>query len=162
MVAFTILAVILVVTAFGVIISHNPINSALCLIANMTAVAGLFALLDAHFLAAVQIIVYAGAVMVLVLFVLMLLNIKSETPRKHSGFFIALCALSGALFVVFGIPALQSAFKFTPDSYPLFSGTMETIGKELYTKYIFPFEAASILLMAAIAGAVMLAKRKFR
>lgn len=162
MVAFSILALIILFTALGVIIAHNPINSALCLIVNMMAIAGLFALLDAHFLAAVQIIVYAGAVMVLVLFVLMLLNLKVETPRKRSPLFIGMCVVSGVLFIAIGVPILQGAFKFTPDTYPTFSGSMETIGKDLYTTYIFPFEASSILLMAAISGAVMLAKRKFR
>lgn len=162
MVAFAVIALIILVTSIGVISAHNPINSALCLITNMLAVAGLFALLDAHFLAAVQIIVYAGAVMVLVLFVLMLLNIKVESPRKRSGFFIFLCCFAGVLFLVFGVPLLNETFKSFAGIDAPFSGSMDAIGKELYTVYVFPFEAASVLLMAAIAGAVMLAKRKVR
>ena len=162
MIAFGILTVILIVTALGVVSAHNPINSALCLITNMIAVAGLFANLDAHFLAAVQIIVYAGAVMVLVVFVLMLLYVKVENPEPYKKIFKGVCVLTGMLFLVFAIPTLKQSFIVFPDANIPFSGSMEALGKDLYTNYIFPFEAASILIMAAIAGAVMLAKKKFR
>ena len=162
MILFFLLSIILLITAVGVIASHNPITSALCLITNMFCIAAMFAMLNADFLATVQIIVYAGAVMVLVLFVLMLLNIKVETPKGKSFFFIALCVAAGVAFVGLGAPLLNETFKVFPDPSPKFVGTMNEVGKELYTKYIFPFEAASILIMAAVAGAVMLAKRKLR
>lgn len=162
MIAFTILAVLLVVTALGVLFAHNPINSALCLITHMMGIAALFALLDAHFLATVQIIVYAGAVMVLVVFVLMLLNIKVEEPKKTSKFFYLFCFAAGGAFMYFGLPIIYSAFSGAKEASLSFNGSMEHLGQILYTKYVFPFEAASILLMAAVAGAIMLAKRKYR
>ncbi len=125
-------------------------------------ISAMFALLDAHFLATVQIIVYAGAVMVLVVFVLMLLNIKEEAPKKISRIFIISCFVAGGLFLYFGVPIIHSAFSQFHAVNPNFNGSMQALGKELYTNYVFPFEAASILIMAAVAGAVMLAKRKFR
>lgn len=162
MIAFLILSLVIIVTGLGVISAQNPINSALALIVNMLAIAGMFALLDAEFLAAAQIIVYAGAIMVLVVFVLMLLNMKEESPRKRSPIFIALCAAMGALFLAFGLPVLSEAFRIFPDRSVPFTGSMKDLGRELYTTYVFTFEAASILIMAAIAGAVMLAKRRLR
>ncbi len=162
MIAFGILTLILLITAFGVIASHNPLHSALHLIVNMLCIAGLFAHLDAHFLATVQVVVYAGAIMVLVIFVLMLLNLKVEAPKPRSFLFISLCVISAALFFLLGAPLFNESFKVFPNSSPQFSGSMTDVGRELYTKYVFPFEAASILIMAAIAGAVMLAKRKIR
>ena len=128
----------------------------------MLGLAILFALLDASFLSAVQVIVYAGAVMVLVVFVLMLLNIKQENPKKTSKIFFLFCVASGGLFLYFGVPIIHGAFTNVAPPSPQFNGSMDVLGKELYTNYIFPFEASSILLMAAVAGAVMLAKRKFR
>ena len=162
MIAFILLSILLILSALGVLFFHNPINNALSLIANMMGIAAMFALLDAHFLAAVQIIVYAGAVMVLVVFVLMLLNIKEEAPRKTSGIFMVTCLLAGILFMYFGAPIIYNAFSQVRPADPNFNGSMQSLGKLLYSNYVFPFEAASILIMAAVAGAVMLAKRKFR
>lgn len=162
MFVFSILTVLLIASALGVVLSHNPINSALCLILNMMGIACLFASLDAHFLAAVQIIVYAGAVMVLVLFVLMLLNIKVEAPKPASRFFVYSCFVVSAVFLYYGVPVIFDAFSGISHAPKVFDGSMEALGKELYTTHIFPFEASSILLMAAVAGAVMLAKRKIK
>jgi NADH-quinone oxidoreductase subunit J len=126
----------------------------------MMAVGVLFAYLDAHFLATVQIIVYAGAVMVLVLFVLMLLNLKLEEPKKSGRLFISFCVASALAFAYFGLPIIFNAFSKVKIPTKEFNGSMETLGKLLYTNHIFPFEAASFLIMAAVAGAVMLAKKK--
>lgn len=162
MIAFVILALITIVSALAVVMLHNPIYSALSLVTNLLSVAALFALLDAHFLSVVQIIVYAGAIVVLVLFVLMLLNIKLEDPKKYSTTFIALAALAGIIFVATFIPLAQHAFSVFPDPNSSLEGTVENMGISLYTKYVFPFEAASVLIMVAIVGAVMLAKRNYR
>jgi NADH-quinone oxidoreductase subunit J len=160
MIVFGLLTVVLLITALGVVLAHNPIHSALSLITNMLAIGALFAYLDAHFLATVQIIVYAGAVMVLVVFVLMLLNLKIEEPKKSNKFFLASCVIAAGLVAIFGVPVMLSGFSEFKELHPNFNGSMEALGKILYTNYIFPFEAASFLIMAAVAGAVMLAKRK--
>lgn len=158
--AFYIISVILLLAAIGVVGFLNPIYSALCLITNMLCVAALFALLDAHFLATTQIIVYAGAVVVLVLFVLMLLNLKTEPLKKQRFLLIVTSVTFAALFMGFLLPSITGYFSIFPDPNHEIPGTMEILGQELYTKYIFPFEAASILIMSAVAGAVMLSKRK--
>ena len=161
-IAFFIMALIAVVSALAVVMLHNPIYSALALVTNLLTVAGLFALLDAHFLSVVQIIVYAGAIVVLVLFVLMLLNIKLETARNRSGAFVAVAVLTGVIFLAAVLPLAQQAFTVFADPNTALEGTVENMGISLYSKYVFPFEAASVLIMVAIVGAVMLAKRNFR
>lgn len=172
--AFMLLALVAVVSAVGVISMRNPMNSAFFLILNLVTVAGIFALMQAHFLATVQIIVYAGAIMVLVVFVLMLLNTKHEKTKESGFVLLALGICTAVLF--FGILATQFGISFTDELhlnqlvlgvFPNGSeeapvGTVANIGKLLYTEYVFPFEAASILIMAAIVGAAMLAKRSHK
>ena len=159
---FWIFAVLLTLSACGVVLFRNPIHSALSLIFNMITIAALFASLNAHFLAAVQIIVYAGAVMVLVIFVLMLLNAKEEDSKDHSPLLVGLATLVVIMLVVMFAPRLFSAFLVLPDGTSAFAGTMKDIGLLLYTRYVLPFEAASVLIMVAVAGAVMLSKRRYR
>lgn len=161
-VAFFVMAAIVVASALGVVASRNPIHSALCLVVNLLTVAGLFALLEAHFLATVQIIVYAGAIVVLVLFVLMLLNLKVENTKSLGLPTLITATLTGAAFLFLAVPLLNQAFKVFPEPSESTVGTVSNIGKLLYTRYLFPFEAASILILAAIVGAVMLARRKPR
>ena len=160
-IAFWILAFIIVGSSIAVITLRNPLHSALALILNLTAVAGIFALLHAHFLAMVQIIVYAGAIMVLVVFVLMLLNVKQE-PHGRTGFvLIGLSGLAGAVFLWAISLKLSLVDRFIAHAPLPAEGTVENVGRLLYTTYLFPFEAASVLIMAALLGAVMLAKRNY-
>jgi len=166
-IAFFLLSLVIVCTAVGVVASRNPIHSALNLVCNLIAVAGVFALLEAHFLATVQVIVYAGAIVVLVLFVLMLLNLKVEVPTRKTTVLTAVAVLSGIVFLAAAVPSILDFFSLmerpqigTPT--PVVVGSVKEIGRVLYTRYVFTFEAASVLIMAAIAGAVMLAKRKYR
>ena len=161
------MAIILVLSALGVVICRSPVYSALCLIANLSTMAGLFASLDAHFLAAAQIIVYAGAIMVLFLFVIMLLNLKIE--HSHSSvLFNAFSWIGGIILaVVLGKVMLHgiqtsSGAPLEFNSSPQGIGGVEEIGKLLFTDYIFPFETSSLLLIAAIVGAVMLGKRSYK
>lgn len=161
---FYVIGALVVLAAIGVPLMRNPVFSALCLVANLLGVAALFALLDAHFLAAVQIIVYAGAIVVLVLFVLMLLNVKREGVSRRDLVMYGFATLFAGAFLVVLMPAFRS---FERGSSAVVSaggieGTVEAIGLELYTRYVFTFEAASILIMVAIAGAVMLARRHIR
>lgn len=159
--AFLIMSLILIGSAVGVIAAKSPINSALNLVLNFMVIACMYAMLDAHFLAAVQIVVYAGAIMVLVLFVLMLLNVKAEEPRRGGLFFIGIAAGAGVVF----LRILSTTIADSADMIPSAAGapgTAAAIGEALFSRYVFPFEAASVLIMAAIVGAVMLAKRRYK
>ncbi|MCB0318878.1 MAG: NADH-quinone oxidoreductase subunit J [Bdellovibrionales bacterium] len=155
---FVILALLLISSAIGVLAFRNPIHSAFCLIAHMLLISGLFAFLEAHFLAVVQVIVYAGAIMVLVLFVLMLLNIKVEEPRRAQTVITFFSVLTGVIFLYLIIPQVQEVFSEF-NNYKHVDGSLLSFAKILYTRFVFLFEAAAVLLTAALVGAVMLAKR---
>jgi NADH-quinone oxidoreductase subunit J len=157
--AFIILSFLLIVSAIGVVGFKNPIFSALSLVANLFLVAVIFATLEAHFLATVQIIVYAGAIMVLVLFVLMLLNLKVESLTRQSVFYVFCSIITAVCFVGALLPLIGRVFGKMNVGDSGVVGTVQALGRVLYVDYVFPFEAASILIMAAIIGAVMLAKR---
>jgi NADH-quinone oxidoreductase subunit J len=148
-----------------VITSRSPVNSALSLIATMVSLAILFLLLNAPFLATIQVIVYAGAIMVLFLFVIMLLNLSKnefgpERRRAQRFFAILFCFL-----LLIGITTVLSAGKFGSTNGESGSGTVTPAGVEplarlLFTKYLLPFELASVLLLVAIVGAIVMAKRR--
>lgn len=154
------LAVLILLSAIGVVILPNPIHGALCLIVTLVSVAAMFGLLSASFLAVAQVIVYAGAIVVLVLFVLMLLNIKEENPEgslliKSLAALISAVILCSALIPLAGHVWNDESAQIT-DTF----GSVQEIGQQLFSTYVFPFEAASILIMAAMVGAVMLATSK--
>jgi NADH-quinone oxidoreductase subunit J len=161
---FAIVALIAVICSFMVIVSRNPINSALSLIATMIGIAILFLLLNAPFLATIQGIVYAGAIMVLFLFVIMLLNLSKDEfgldrKRAQRLFAILFCFL-----LLIGITTVLSAGKFGSASSESASGMapagVEPLAQLLFTKYLLPFELASVLLLVAIVGAIVMAKRR--
>lgn len=153
-----------VISALIMITTKRPVRAAMSLVATMSFLAGCYVLLHAHLIAALQLIVYAGAVMVLFLFVIMLLNIE-EKEGLLAGSAIVLQAvgvvLVGLLFVV-----MVSLFRMDDGSVAMFGqvaaefGTTKAVGQLLFTKYVLPFEIASVLLLAAIVGAVILAKRR--
>lgn len=165
-VIFIIFAGVAAVSAIVMISHRNPIMSAIFLIINFFALAGLYLLLNAQFISVVQVIVYAGAIMVLFLFVLMLLNTRDEeyflaAKSRIKIFAIIIAAL---IFVQIGYLIFFSSPSSAMDpqlSRSIQAGTIETIGRQLYTKYILPFEAAGFLLLAATVGALILAKKKF-
>jgi len=161
---FFVIAALLIASAIGVIAFKNPIYSALCLIGNLVLVAALYAQLHAHFLAVVQLVVYAGAIMVLVLFVLMLLNLKLEDHKQPSTMLTVGAVVVGVLFLCALVPPLQRAFENGIASSSTLNsvsdGSVYNMGIELFTKNLFSFEAASILIMIALVGAVMLSKRQ--
>lgn len=156
-----------VLFALGVVFSRKPLNCALHLVGTLFLVAIHFALLGAHFVAAVQVLVYAGAIMVLVVFVIMLLGVEASNVPAASRVSCWMAAMTCAVFVamLWGIvPVLGKASPYiaTAPVVPEVSqledlGSTEAIGKVLYTKFLFPFEITSLLLLAAIVGAVMLA-----
>lgn len=162
---FISLAVISVFSAIMMVTRKSPINSALYLILNFLTIAGFFLLLKAQFLAVIQVLVYMGAIMVLFLFVIMLLNLGDASKLKEEFTYKKISALliSILLFCLIGYTVYFGFMgKLTPASPEASNiGTVEFLGKELVTTYSFPFEVAAFLLLAAIVGAVVLAKKKF-
>jgi NADH-quinone oxidoreductase subunit J len=164
-VVFAIISVVVTVCAIFVISHRNPVSSALFLIATMVSLAILFLTLNAPFLAAIQIIVYAGAIMVLFLFVIMLLNLRKDEfgpERKRAQRFFAI--LFGFLFLILIATAINVGLSTlghpgTPTT-KLAPAGVEMLAELLFTKYLFPFELASVLLLVAIVGAVVMAKKK--
>jgi NADH-quinone oxidoreductase subunit J len=159
------MGVIAVVSAICVVGIRNPLYSAFALVVNLFAMAGLYAALEAHFLAVTQVVVYAGAIMVLVLFVLMLLNLKAESGRKLGFVRCALALIIGVLVIISALPPVLARFaEMSPsvlsDNMNSSVGSVKAIGQELYTGYVAQFELASLVLLIGIVGAVMLAKRK--
>lgn len=161
---FFIVALIAVVSSLLVITCRNPINSALSLILTFFCLATFYVMLNAPFMAAIQVIVYAGAIMVLIVFVIMLLNIRVEASRrtKHSlviGSIVGIVMFIEAMYLFSKSSATGMKGTMTPDSIA-FNGHTELIGKALFTDFLLPFEVTSILLLVAIVGSVILAKRK--
>jgi NADH-quinone oxidoreductase subunit J len=156
-------ASVIVATAGMVVALKNPVYSALALLVMFFHVAGLFVTLHAEFLAIIQILVYAGAILVLYLFVVMLLNLKRE-EHFHSqlivGLFLA-CVLfaEAVLLVLKGEPTLGQNLAAANTTVELTRGNTESIGELLYSTYLFPFEVASLILLVAMVGAVILTKK---
>jgi NADH-quinone oxidoreductase subunit J len=143
--------------------SRNPVTSAMFLIMTMAMLAGLFVTLHAFFIAAVQILVYAGAVMVLFLFVIMLLDLKVEERRKFNAFGIGAGAV--ALMGIGGLLAKTIWFSGVGTGrVPLqdFEGSTIVLGRQLFTNYLLPFEIVSVLLLVAMIGAILLSKKELK
>jgi NADH-quinone oxidoreductase subunit J len=165
---FYIFAAIAIGSALGVVISKSPVGSLLFMVTTLASFAGVFVLLEAHFLAAVQIIVYAGAIMVLFLFVIMLLNLGHDYQRDLKGgafavlSFVVVGTMAGFLARQLGVAggeALSSAGGQSIDAAISEFGAVGAIGRPLFTTYVVPFEITGILLLVAIIGALVLAKR---
>ncbi|HUI28582.1 MAG TPA: NADH-quinone oxidoreductase subunit J [Candidatus Acidoferrales bacterium] len=162
-VVFLVLAVAAVASAILMITRRNPVTSALYLVFNFFVIACLYLLLRAQFIAIIQITVYAGAIMVLFLFVIMLLNLGDDKLLKWkltSGKSVAaLLGIAMLIEMLYFVTNFASTSEISPKSESM--GTVESIGKVLFSSYLFPFEMTSILLLAAIVGAILLAKKKF-
>ena len=148
--------------ALAVVAQRNPLYSAISLIGVFISLACLYVMLAAPFIAAVQVIVYAGAIMVLVVFVIMLLNVEEEERRRPRLKFLVPAAvfLAGVLIaeVAFVLVSVQE-FRVNPTANASSVGVTSSIGSALFTKYLLPFEITSILLLMAIVGAMTLARR---
>lgn len=160
-----VIAAIGIASAIGVVGFRNPLSSAFSLIVHLLSIAGLYALLGAHFLAVSQVVVYAGAIMVLVLFVLMLLNLKSESGRRLGIVRSAITVGIGlVIFLTISAPMLAH-FDNIPQATleqnaKTSEGGVKAIGELLYGRYMVQFELSSLVLLVGVVGAVMLAKRK--
>ncbi|MHB1686314.1 MAG: NADH-quinone oxidoreductase subunit J family protein [Ignavibacteriaceae bacterium] len=165
LILFILFGGIAAISAVLMITRSNPIISALFLILNFAGLAGLYLTLNAQFIAVTQVIVYAGAIMVLFLFVIMLLKPEHEKiftiqPKlKIFAFIIASLVFFQLVFMIFVSHPAQGNNANVAASVK--AGTIEEIGKQLYTNYVLPFEAAGYLLLAATIGALVLAKKKF-
>ncbi len=166
-VSFWILALVSVFASIMMIVSKNPVRSALNLVITFLCVAGFYILLSAQFLAAVQIIVYAGAIMVLFLFVIMLLNLGAPEALIEKGSLQKPVAVGLGIFFVVLIISSQAILSLPQavgrPSVTQYQGTVEAIGLSLFDPrqpWLFPFEITSILLLVAVIGAIVMAKRK--
>ena len=167
LIAFYIFAFLAVICALGVLLMRSPVYCALSLVACFFFLAVIYLLLHSEFVAIIQVLIYAGAIMVLFLFVIMLLNLKVEGPLRINlglpqllGFGITL-GLLAQMIGVFTSPLakLGPEGSFPPERVAE-EGAVEIIGQLLFTDYVLPFEVISVLLMVSVMGAVLLAKRR--
>ena len=160
-VLFWVFALPLIVSAAGVVAAQNPVTSAISLVTAFCFLAGIYVLLTAHLLAFLQIMVYAGAIMVLFLFVIMLLNTgDSPVGRARMKIMQAGGVLGAAGVVAVVVAAVRRGGPFPMATVPDDFGTVKAVGRLLYTQYLLPFEATSVLLLVAIVGAVVVAKAR--
>lgn len=158
-VLFWILSLVAVFSALMVITSKNPVYSVLWLIVTFFCISGHYLLLNAQFLAVVNIIVYAGAIMVLFLYVLMLMDLRKESePQKNKWLKLAGAVAGGSLLLVL-VAALQNVESRTAEVGVGNIGLIENLGRVLFTEYVVPFEISSILFLSAMVGAVVIGKR---
>jgi NADH-quinone oxidoreductase subunit J len=168
-VVFAVAGIATLVGAIGVVTCRNPVHSALMLVMTLFGIAVLFVEQDAHFLAAVQVIVYAGAVVVLFLFVIMLLGIETNEDlhkdplwgQRPAAIALGLLMLLEVLLLVrgnwvTGAPSTAGAARSADQT------NVEVLSRSLFTRYLLPFEATSVLLLIAVVGAVVLARRPTR
>jgi NADH-quinone oxidoreductase subunit J len=159
---FLFLSFVALLSALGVVFAKNPVHSVLFLILTFFTLSGHYLLLNAQFLAAVNIIVYAGAIMVLFLFVIMFLNLNVDTePHKPMLAKVAAAIAGGSLLLIM-VAALRNVQPVGVNETTFDSqiGMVDRLGLILYSQYAAPFELASVLFLAAMVGAVMLGKRE--
>ncbi|MEX0638832.1 MAG: NADH-quinone oxidoreductase subunit J [Balneolaceae bacterium] len=163
--AFVLLAILAIASAIAMVMNKNTVNSALFLVLNMLSLAGLYLLLQAQFLAVIQILVYAGAIMVLFLFVIMLLNVDDEAQfldkfrvKYFLAFLLGVVVFGQIIYTIGGVTDLLP--EISPEMERV--GTVEAVGDVLFTDYMLPFEMTAILLTAAVVGALMVAQYKIK
>ena len=162
-------ATVAIVSGLLMVLMKNPVVSAIYLVVTFFSVAGLFVMLSAQLLAALQVVVYAGAIMVLFLFVIMLLNLNRTSFTSYKLFFTKLLAMAVTVVVVLVFVGVvedlsqdqaqtlsaEDAYSITPED-----NQVQTLGEILFTRYIYPFEIMAVMLLAAIIGAVLLTKKR--
>jgi NADH-quinone oxidoreductase subunit J len=156
---FFLLAALCVGSVLGMIISKNQAYNALFLIVAFASLGGLFGLLEAPFIAVVQIIIYAGAIMILFIFVIMMVNVSKGFPPEKKKWTLFLSLGLAVVLVIELIVAVKGAF-FLPISTETLKAGPASLGRLLFTDYLYPFEITSILIIAALVGAIVLVKKK--
>ncbi len=164
-VVFDILGCIAVIAALGVVLARNPVHSAVSLVITFVNVAGIYIILRAEFLAAVQVIVYTGAILVLVLFVIMLVH-QEDLPEFHGGqpvqrllgFVLGLVLLGEVAAAILTRTALGKVGPWTPEQVAAAGGNVQAIGQVLYSGFVLPIQATALVLLVATIGALVLAR----
>ena len=160
---FYFLSFLAILSALMVVISKNPVHSVLYLIITFFAIAGHYILLNAQFLAAVHIIVYAGAIMVLFLYVIMMLNLNADVePHKSKWLKLAATVTGGLLMIVLVGAFRNMADKNVPYTQDTTIGLVRNLGQTLFNDFALPFEVSAILFLSAMVGAVMLGKKEVK
>ena len=163
---FIIFALIALASALNILLQRNPLYSALSLICTLAALSALYMMLHAQFIAAIQIVVYAGAIMVLFVFVIMLLNVQKDQPQieKQKGLRYLAIPFAGLLiaetFYVLRLVPERTMPQVAVESADRAIGTTWSIGTNLFTDYLLPFEVTSVLILMAVVGAIVLARRE--
>lgn len=162
---FFFVAAVAIAAGIGLIVSRSPVSSALWLVLNLFCIAVLYVTMNAQFIGVIQILVYAGAIMVLFLFVIMLLNLAALPDLQSVDWKLGVAFLLGMAVLAQLVYVVASSLDLLPDpSSPELAaqaGSAQSIGVELFTRYALPLEVIGVLLLAATIGAVMLAKRRF-
>jgi NADH-quinone oxidoreductase subunit J len=159
---FYFLSFLAILTALMVVISKNPVHSVLYLVITFFAIAGHYILLNAQFLAAVHIIVYAGAIMVLFLYVIMMLNLNAEVEPHKSTLLKVSATIAGGLLMIIMVGALRNASGDAALPHANDIGLVKNLGLILFNDFALPFEVSSILFLSAMVGAVMLGKKEIK
>lgn len=157
---FFVLSVSCVGSVLGMIISRNQAYSALFLVLAFSCLGGLFGMLGAPFMAVVQIIIYAGAIMVLFIFVIMMINLRKGISAERKKWTLAVSAVIAVVLLAEIVFAILGVLPM-PETAASSSGTSPTdIGRLLFTKYLYPFEITSVLIISALVGAIVLVKKR--
>lgn len=161
LIIFTVLSALTLASAVGVVITRNPITSVLLLILTFFCISGHYLMLNAQFLAIVNIIVYAGAIMVLFLFVIMLMNLNKDTePQKSTMVQFAGVISGGCLLLVILMAFQKTGIELVQTNTTVSDiGLIKVLGKKLFTDFVFPFEISSVLFLSAMIGTVVLGKK---
>lgn len=164
---FYIFAALVTMCSVMVVTAKNPVTSAVFLVFDLFLLAGIYAMMEAHFVAVIQVLVYAGAIVVLFVFVIMLLNLgDDQTSRLRLSFpdvvMMGLTALSFIIvaFLIARVPPVAPVGDLTPEAITAAGGNTYAVGMVLFTKYLWPFELASILILLAMIASVMIAKKE--
>lgn len=157
---FYLLAAISVGSALAVVLARSPIYSAIALIVCFLSIAGHYVLLNAQFLAMVHVIVYTGAILILMVFVIMLLDLNKEVEKRKPLVARIMAIITGGLLLLVLLAATREGLAITPpEAVDGSIGLVHTIGHVLFKEFLIPFEVSSVLFLSAIAGAMMLAKK---
>jgi len=160
---FWLLSAMALFSALMVLVSKNPVHSVLWLIVVFFAISGHYILLNAQFLAIVNLIVYAGAIMVLFLFVIMLMNLNTDNEPQRNSLIKLAGVVAGCLLLTVLISAVRSAAEIRTSTAVMNEGDIgliENLGKVLFTQYVVPFEISSVLFLSAMVGAVVIGKKE--
>lgn len=161
LIIFTVLSALTLASAIGVVITRNPITSVLLLILTFFCISGHYLMMNAQFLAIVNIIVYAGAIMVLFLFVIMLMNLNKDTePQKSTMVQFAGVISGGCLLLVILMAFQKTGIELVQTTTTVSNiGLIKVLGKKLFTDFVFPFEISSVLFLSAMIGTIVLGKK---